>query len=214
MTKMRNFIRALLTTNDGFHPREWIGFLPLFGFTVPWLDEAYSRRSKMRHKVMFLITGVPPVLAHSALDAGLAVGFMEGPYKVDVFMGGKLLTRYLHTHDPSADRTHRRQIQSNTWSGCALVYVGNQYTEGAGLGMYHDDKAMRRNTASKRPEERPHQAITVWRSESITSLGRGLTYFDFFSSLAFLFSLMVFAGFFLTSFLASLGFVITYLFLN
>ena len=38
---------------------------------------------------------------------------------------------------------------------------------------------------------------------------RKLTYFDFFSRLAFLFSLMDLAGFFLTSFLASLDFAIT-----
>jgi len=37
----------------------------------------------------------------------------------------------------------------------------------------------------------------------------GLTYFDFFSSLAFLFSLMDLAGFFLTSFLTSLDLAIT-----
>ena len=38
-----------------------------------------------------------------------------------------------------------------------------------------------------------------------------LPYFDFFSCLAFLFSMMDFAGFFLTSFLASLDFAIIYL---
>jgi hypothetical protein len=38
---------------------------------------------------------------------------------------------------------------------------------------------------------------------------RRLVYFDFFSSLAFLFSLMDFAGFFFTSFLMSLDFAIT-----
>ena len=43
---------------------------------------------------------------------------------------------------------------------------------------------------------------------TIPQLWLKLTYFDFFSSLAFLFSLVDFAGFFLTSFLVSLDFAI------
>ena len=43
---------------------------------------------------------------------------------------------------------------------------------------------------------------------TINQLKRELTYFDLFSNLAFLFSLMDLAGFFLTSFLASLDFAI------
>jgi hypothetical protein len=39
--------------------------------------------------------------------------------------------------------------------------------------------------------------------------GKRFAYFNFFSSFAFLFSLMDFAGFFLTSFLISLDFAIT-----
>jgi hypothetical protein len=47
------------------------------------------------------------------------------------------------------------------------------------------------------------------RGAWFTNRGRKLNYLNFFSSFAFLFSLMDFAGFFLTSFLASFDFAIT-----
>jgi hypothetical protein len=46
---------------------------------------------------------------------------------------------------------------------------------------------------------------------AVHQLGWELAYLDFFSSLAFRFSLMDLAGFFLTSFLASLDFAIAVL---
>ena len=54
----------------------------------------------------------------------------------------------------------------------------------------------------------PHSEGALRAQKQSGSL-RSPSYFDFFSCLAFLFSMMDFAGFFLTSFLASLDFAIT-----
>jgi len=67
---------------------------------------------------------------------------------------------------------------------------------------------------------RSRQNVNLFLRRPLNRLGRGISsfnigrrrYFDFLACLAFFFSCMDFKGFFLTSFLASLGFAISHLF--
>lgn len=54
----------------------------------------------MMGRVQYMVPALLLVLALSALAAGPAVSFKEGKYQVDVLIGGKLFTSYMHTPDP------------------------------------------------------------------------------------------------------------------